>query len=246
MQPESSTTKSKTRVIFFVGYHHQCHWMNWPTNLNQLLSRVIFNEQSQHNSDWSITFCSLNGIYLLTSFYIRFSVFCHVYLDTCYSCMSFSIRFKKTRLLTGLFPKTQFFLYFSMVFTLFPPYFQVISRIFPGYFLKSHFFLCVSMVSTLFPPYFHLISKLFPKSHSFLCFSMVFTLFPPYFQVISKISLFPVFFHGFHLISTLFAPYFQVISKISLFPVFFHGFHLISTLFPPYFQVISRIFQVIS
>ena len=92
MRSESSTTKSKTLVIFFVGYHHQCHWMNWPTNLNQLLRRVIFNEQSQHNSDWAITFCSLNGIFLLTSFYISFSVFCHVYLDTCYSCMSFSIR----------------------------------------------------------------------------------------------------------------------------------------------------------
>ena len=67
--PNLPQRKVKHLWYFFVGYHHQCHWMNWPTNLNQLLSRVIFNEQSQHNSDWAITFCSLNGIFLLTSFY---------------------------------------------------------------------------------------------------------------------------------------------------------------------------------
>ena len=106
---------------------------------------------------------------------------------------------------------------FHTISTLFPPYFQVISRLFP----TSHFFLHFSIVSTLFPPYFHLISRLFPSYFQNLTFPCIFPWFSPY----------------FHLISMLFPSYFQIIFKISLFAITFLVFTL---LFLPYFQVIPK------
>ena len=130
------------------------------------------------------------------------------------------------------FPKHHCFLCYSMVFTFFPPYFQVVSKLFPNYFqnltlsyiyIYFHGFrliahLIFSMVSTLFPPNCQVISKLFLA----------------YFQNLTLSHILPWFSPCFGLISKLFPGYFRIIFKILLFP---YMFALFSTLFPNHFQI---------